>query len=283
MSFLRDFPGTDSYQGDLGWIICKIKEFQSLADTISELQRAIDSLPSSIQNEVNRQLEPIIKNIDDTLNNFANRIENAENSVSDMKKQIVQIISWVSEIYGFIENYTDLIGDKVFNELKAYIDAWSKELPPVRCPVDGNMEPINTALEHLYNFYNVGISASIYDSYEITAKEYDSYKITAKMYDSYGFIFFNRKYTCMMLNPFTGVRDLISNVVTRLVDFHRNGISAEKYDLLSLTAESYDNENINAYVYDFNNPYAGNAGDYVQVGDLMNIQANKKLFSAVKE
>ena len=254
MSFLRDFPGTDSYQGDLGWIICKIKEFQTLADTISELQQAINSLPSSIQNEVNRQLEPIIKNINDTLNNFANRIENAENSVSDMRKEIAQIISWVSEIYGFIEHYTDLIGNKVFNELKAYIDAWSKELPPVTCPVDGKLEPINTALEHIYNFYNQGITAGEYDGLSITAQAYDDLKITAGEYDGFGKTLFNRIYVCMMISPFTGERDYIANVVDRLADFHKEGITASEYDALNLTAEDYDGKNITAYSYDWSNP-----------------------------
>lgn len=283
MSFLRDFPGTDSYQGDLGWIICKIMEFHHLADTIEELQAALNNLPESIRKEVETQLQPIIANINSTLEGFGNRIDTAEDSVAEMKNVLSNLITWVSGLYGFIENYTDLIGQKVFNELKTYIDAWSKDLPPVVCPVDGKLEPISVALKHLFEFYNRGITAGKYDSLQITAQEYDDFNITARDYDAFGNDYFENIYACMMISPFTGEMEYISIVVNKLADFHKNGITAQEYDALNKTAQEYDNAEISAYEYDWNNPYAGNAGDYVQVGDLLNIQANKKLFSTVKE
>lgn len=253
MSFLRDFPGTDLYQGDLGWIICKIKEFQGLADTIKDLQSALDNLPGNIQQEVNRQLEPIINNINNTLNNFGNRVDSVEKDMSELKKTISQLISWVAQVYGFIENYTDLIGQKVFNELRAYIDNWSKELPPVKCPVDGNMEPINVALEHIYNFYNMGITAAEYDGLQITAEEYDKLELSAREYDAWGRYLFERIYSCMMVSPFTGEKEKISVVVDKLADFHKKGITAQEYDDLELSAEAYDALNMTAYEYDWEN------------------------------
>ena len=254
VSFLRDFPGTDNYQGDLGWIICKIKEFQNLADTIEELQAALDALPESIRKEVEAQLQPIIANINTALEGFGNRIESAEDAVAEMKNVLSNLITWVSELYRFIENYTDLIGQKVFTELKAYIDAWSKDLPPVVCPVDGNLEPISIALEHLFEFYNRGISAAKYDSLQITAQEYDDFKITARDYDAFGNEYFENIYACMMISPFTGEMEHISIVVNKLADFHKKGITAQEYDALNKTAQDYDDAEISAYSYDWNKP-----------------------------
>lgn len=254
MSFLRDFPGTDNYQGDLGWIICKIKEFQNLADTIEELQTALDSLPERIRKEVQAQLQPIITNINTTLEGFGNRIDSAEDSVDEMKNVLSNLLTWVSELYGFIENYTDLIGQKVFNELKEYIDEWSKDLPPVVCPVDGKLEPISIALEHLFEFYNRGITAAKYDSLDITAQEYDNFNIKARDYDAFGNDYFENIYARMMISPFTGEMEYISVVVDRLADFHKKGITAQTYDALNKTAQEYDNTEISAYNYDWNNP-----------------------------
>lgn len=254
MSFLRDFPGTDNYQGDLGWIICKIKEFQNLADTIEELQAALDSLPESIRKEVQTQLQPIIANINSTLEGFGNRIDGTEEAVAEMKDVLSNLITWVSELYGFIENYTDLIGQKVLDELKAYIDAWSKDLPPVVCPVDGNTEPISIALEHLFEFYNRGITAAKYDSLQITAQKYYDFKITARDYDAFGNDYFESIYASMIISPFTGEMEDISVVVNKLSDFHKKGITAQKYDALNKTAQEYDDAEISAYNYDWNNP-----------------------------
>lgn len=255
MSFLKgDFPGTDSYQGDLGWIICKIKEFQNLADTIEELQAALNNLPESIRNEVETQLQPIIVNINSTLEGFGNRIDAAEDSVNEMKNVLSNLITWVSELYGFIENYTDLIGQKVFIKLKTYVDAWSKDLPPVVCPVDRNLEPISIALEHLFEFYNRGITAGNYNSLQITAQEYDDFGITAKDYDAFANDYFENIYACMMISPFTGEMEYISIVVDKLADFHKNGITAQEYDALNKTAQEYDDAEISAYNYDWNNP-----------------------------
>lgn len=254
MSFLiRDFPGTDSYQGDLGWIICKIKEFQGLADTIEELQSALDNLPQSIHDEVENQLNPYIIQINNTLSNFENHIVNAENAVSDMRQQIMTLTEWISKILGFIENYTDLVGERVFQHLKQYIDAWSKDLPPVTCPVDGNMEPISVALEHLYLFYNNGITAGDYDGLQITANDYDSLKISAGKYDAYGSWLFEQVFSCTMISPFTGEREKISVVADMLADLHKKGITASEYDALNMSAENYDAVEITAYEYDWNN------------------------------
>lgn len=289
-----EFPHTRTYDGDLGFLIKRYNElynmYSSINAVVEELQDALKNLPQSIQQEVNRQLSVAMQNVYNILNEYDERISNAENSVNNMRDrvnnielQINSLIKQIAQVLGFIEHYTDAIGEKVYNQLKELVEQWSKDLPPVICPVDGNLESISVALQHIFAYYNQGISAADYDNLVLTAQEYDEMRITAGKYDGFAYQIFKERRVCTMVSPFTGQIDYIRNVVNRLVDFHRKGISAEKYDLLSLTAQSYDNENITAYVYDFNNPYAGNVGDYVQVGDLMNIQANNKLFSAVKE
>ena len=262
MSFLEgDFPGIDSYRADLGWIIKKIKEFDSWNEIIQELQETLENLPNIINKEVAKQLQPYIDNINNKLDGFQNvldgygdRITAVENHMMEIEQMYMELLKWVSQLYGFIESYTDLVGERVFAQLKAYIDEWSKDLPPVICPVDGNLEPISVALMHLYNFYNRGITAEKYDSLQITAKEYNDFKITARDYDAFGNDYFENIYACMMISPFTGEMEYISDVVVKLADFHKKGITAEAYDELDKTAQDYDDAEISAYSYDWNNP-----------------------------
>lgn len=280
MSFLRDFPGMDNYQGDLGWIVKKLLEFQELADIISELQAALDALPETIRAEVTKQVDAALAEIYKMLDEYDARIKANETEVSDLRNIVFNVVAQISSLYSFIETYTNLVGEKVFNQLKAYIDQWSKELPPCVCPVDGELEPINTALRHLYDFYNRGISASNYDDLVITADTYERLNISAKEYDAYGTEFFNSIKICSMISPFSGQRAMIYDVINKLADFHKNGISALEYDSDNISAEMYEDKNISAYVYDWKNPYHINTGQYIEVGDIVKQQADLLIVSA---
>lgn len=57
----------------------------------------------------------------------------------------------------------------------------------------------------------------------------------------------------MMTNPFTGIRESVVNVINTLASLHMlDGISAEDYDALDLTATYYDAKELTATDYDFN-------------------------------
>ena len=262
MSFLEgDFPGIDSYRADLGWIIKKIKEFDSWNEIIKELQETLDNLPSIINEEVARQLQPYIDNINNTLDGFQNvldgygdRITAVENHMLEIEQMYMELLKWVSELYGFIESYTDLVGERVFAQLKSYIDEWSKDLPPVICPVDGNLEPISVALMHLYNFYNRGIKVEDFDALQIEVSDFDSRNIVVSQFDAFGYDIFYVDAYASMWNPFTGQRDLIANVVLRLAEFHMLGITVNAFDALDIEVEDFDGKNITAYNFDWNNP-----------------------------
>lgn len=257
MSFLRDFPGMDSYQGDLGWIVKKILEFQELADTISELQAALVALPETIRTEVTKQVDAALVGINNTLEEYDRRITVTENEVSDLKKLVFNVVAQVSSLYSFIENYTNLIGEQVFNNLKVYIDQWSTELPPCICPVDGELEPINTALRHLYDFYNRGIKVEDFDSLNITAQDFDSRMITARDFDAFGIDVFYSELYASMISPFTGKIEPIATVVSRLAEFHQKAIEVTAFDALALDVETFDGMNITAYNFDWNNDLGG--------------------------
>lgn len=260
-----EFPHTRTYDGDLGFLIKRYNElyaaYSNIESTVEELQDALQNLPQTIAQEVSRQLDVAMQDVYNILNEYDERITDAENNVSYMmdrissiERRIDALIGQIALILGFIEHYTDAIGEKVYNQLKALVDEWSKDLPPVICPVDGQLEPISVALRHIYDFYNQGISAADYDNLVLTAQEYDAMRITAGKYDAFAYQIFKERRVCTMVSPFTGQIDYIRNVVNRLADFHKRGISAQVYDSQNHTAEAYDALEITAYEYDWNNP-----------------------------
>lgn len=260
-----EFPHTRTYDGDLGFLIKRYNELYNMYSNINtiveELQDALKNLPQSIQQEVNRQLSVAMQNVYNILNEYDERISNVENSVNNMRDrvnnielQINALIKQIAQVLGFIEHYTDAIGKKVYNQLKELVEQWSKDLPPVICPVDGQLESISVALKHIYDFYNQGISAADYDNLVLTAQEYDKMRITAGKYDGFAYQVFKERRVCTMVSPFTGQIDYIRNIVNRLADFHKKGITAQVYDSQNHTAETYDALEITAYKYDWTNP-----------------------------
>lgn len=55
-----------------------------------------------------------------------------------------------------------------------------------------------------------------------------------------------------MLSPFSGLKTLVSDVVQKLSNLHKNFLSANEYDSKNLTAENYDDLALTAYNYDWN-------------------------------
>lgn len=260
-----EFPHTRTYDGDLGFLIKRYNElykaYSNIESTVEQLQEALQNLPQTIAQEVSRQLSVAMQNIYNILDGYDERIANAENNVkymqekvSNIEQQILSIIKQLGQILGFIEHYTDAMAHKVYNQLAALVEEWSKDLPPVMCPVDGRLEPISVALKHIYDFYNQGITAAEYDNLFLTAEEYDNMRITAAKYDGFAYEIFKERRVCTMISPFTGQIDYIRNVVNRLADFHKHGITAQEYDNLEHTAEEYEALNITAYEYDWENP-----------------------------
>lgn len=260
-----EFPHTRTYDGDLGFLIKRYNElysaYSNIESVVEQLQDALQNLPNTIAQEVSRQLSVAMQNVYNILDGYNARIANAENNVaymqekvSNMENQILSIIQQLGQVLGFIEHYTDAMAQKVYNQLAALVEEWSKDLPPVICPVDSQLEPISVALKHIYDFYNQGITAAEYDNLFLTAEEYDNMRITAAKYDGFAYEIFKERRVCTMISPFTGQIDYIKNVVNRLADFHKRGISAQIYDSQNRTAETYDALNITAYAYDWDNP-----------------------------
>lgn len=260
-----EFPHTRTYDGDLGFLIKMYNqlkgEYDSIKETVDALNSALQNLPSTINAEVARQLAIEMQLVYKILDTYDTRIETAENTVNSLldkvnalNNTVLELTKQLAAVLGFIETYTDMIGEKVYRQLKELVEAWSKDLPPVTCPVDGNLEPISKALQDIYDFYNRGITAEEYDALEITAEVYASMNITAHEYDAFGRDVFYDWLYCSMISPFTGQIALISTVVNMLADFHKNGITAAEYDALGISASDYDNKNISAYDYDWNNP-----------------------------
>lgn len=235
--------------------------YDSINQKLAENKKLVDSEITEMQNEIKSFIDLV--NLEKTELN---------NSISDLYLKI-------SEIQTNEKQRFDEIEKRLLKIIENSLATKSGNYIFVINPITGKVEKLNNVLEQFYNFFIVlgGITARQYDDMKITAIKFDNEKITASQFDVKAyFLFFDRiklspvyrKITAVknnlenkllvvenksyMLSPFSGLKTLVSDVVQKLSNLHKNFLSANEYDDKNLTARNYDDLALSAYNYDWN-------------------------------
>lgn len=154
-------------------------------------------------------------------------------------------------ISGYIE------ADKALeNRIKLELQYYYQQLldmpaPTVQCPVDGRLESMQSALNHMWAYSNPWAwRAEIFDSQQITVNEFDAWHITATEFDMIGFLR-DGNIVGRIRSPFTGLYSGMQQIVDSLAALHQNYITAQEFDALDISAETFDNKQITAYSFDW--------------------------------
>ena len=260
-----EFPFTRAYDGDLGFLIKKYTELQAtyngLVSDIAYVKDFAEHLDERVASAIKDAMDIFTAQVNATLKRYDSRITDTETKVDEFQKILN---SFASELYSMrrlilaleqeLKTYTDVECNIVYERCKLLIDEWSKELPPVINPTDGNTENINVALQHMYDFMIDGITALQLDNLNISAKNFDALLMPAKQFDTKGYKLLTDDGNIYMLSPFTGSVDNIVDVINSLAQLHMTSITASTLDSKALTAENFDAMNITAFIFDWHNP-----------------------------
>lgn len=286
-----DFPHSHMYDSDLRELLCKYntlveglaalkawkakheKDYAGLLKRTSALEKEIVVLANDIQkqdkymheylaeqhqliiDECNKCKREIDSHFAIALNHFTNEFETLSGNV----------LAKLSQMQIQLNDFNLLLVDalaqnkaEIYEHVNDMFNYWVDHLPDyenliVYNPARGAQTTIQEAINDLYADFNVfGLTAIQYEELSLTAEQYDNYQLTAREYDTWGYIALEypdpRYY---MIDPFTGEKNLIKNVVYKLTAFHRDGFTAAEYDALLLTAEEYDARLITAFNYDW--------------------------------
>lgn len=272
------FEDSTTYLDFLAQINAKLN---SVVDTINNIRDDWDVLTDekiqAYSQQVNAQLESLrvytnkqngllkeelVEYVDNSVLYYQSQIDTLFINYEYLNNQIVatnnSIVQMRNYLVGYV-NQQNLIQDYEnnvkFQEVYDTIEDLSKDYPPVYNPTTGHREPIDKVLNDMYEVlrYN-GITALEFDLKQITAGEFDALQITAREFD------LSAKTTIkyvdenlMMYNPFTGIKDLIKNVLTMAINRMGTGqFTAGEFDSRNITAGDFDSYNITAYNFDFN-------------------------------
>lgn len=257
------YEDTLSYYETLEKLIYKVEELKKAIEDggfeESILERANEYTDARV-GELRSTVSDELTDMQTEINNFINQIGTEVNNFeSEINLAISRLNVAVADLYNTIMQYGETIDNKfvlMYNELIEYIDNEidARDTVYVIDPVTKKRVPIQTALWSMYNQYMraYAVTAGEYDGLMLTAETYDNKRLTAYDYDN-NFKEKMSEYFNRVMNPFTGYKDTLTNIVMMLVDLHRNCITAGTYDLLGLSADDYDTMDITAYEFDFDN------------------------------
>lgn len=271
MGVFEMMPYTNLHQQNLDWLMKTVASYQESIDTlnswraeftgrvedvesaVSNLQKAYNALYDAFgafKDEVNQEFDERSNLLNIQFQTLRNDLQ------TDQATFKAQINAQFAELLAELEVYKNYQKEYLDARLQQFLD----NLPDytqilVINPVRGYMTTVQQAIDDLYDtaVRYEALTAQEYDSAGLTAERYDGMGLSAENYDLYG-----RNYIAVtdrltwMYDPFTGIYTPVKTVVQKLAELHRtDAITAQAYDLLTLSAEEYDDKEITAYNYDF--------------------------------
>lgn len=212
---------------------------QELADTKAQ----IDEEMRLLEEEINRSIA-----------SFETRFLSLKADIlNEMEQLKAEVRREINNFYDIMQANNTYMIHWVENRIEEFINSLPEILTvQVYNPYRGEVTDIQTAINDLYEVASIwSLTAQQYDSLDLTASEYDALDLTAREYDTLGYKLLYKDPNYWMISPFTGELTLVKDVVSKLSQFHMDGLTATEYDAKDLDADTYDALDLTAFNYDW--------------------------------
>ena len=231
--------------------LCKLQG--AINDVIAILNTYTPVTEDWVKDYVASQLTSIINDIEGFKNSTDAKIDNLENDYAkfaqEINTKILSIIDTVNKNNEIFYNYLITI---VNQKLEEVVNRLGDETI-ISNPVYNKMDSLKNTLNDMYaGVRQTGITAYEYAKLGLTATKYKAYNVTAFNYaTSARFIW--HKFIYGVYSAITGVFTSVQQAMNELTQQLRtNGLTANEYKALDLTASGYTAKNWTAYNYAWN-------------------------------
>lgn len=285
-----EFPHTRTYDSDLGWLITEYKRLAAEVDNLmawmqthkTEYNEAMRRL-AAVENEIDtfearinaefdqlkadieadfeaqkqaleQELQLLEEEVDRAIASFETRFLALKADIlNEMEQLKAEVRREINNFYNVMQANNTYMINWVENRIEEFINSLPEILTvQVYNPYRGEVTDIQTAINDLYEVASIwGLTAQQYDSLDLTASEYDALNLTAREYDTLGYKLLYKDPNYWMISPFTGELTLVKDVVSKLAQFHMDGLTATEYDAKDLDADTYDALDLTAFNYDW--------------------------------
>lgn len=222
----------DKINATIDTINSRIDEQDVVIKSVDEYAKALSKRVDNNENAIS-QLTLIIKefndNVDIKLNALEKKLTDLFNSfTADFTDELKLLQAKVNQMKVNLQSQIDVLRERL-NELDTdVINPWHEELG--RVSQAKNIKLVYSDLADLVP------TAEEYDRLGLTANEYSSFNLTALEYARKGKELLHYFW---VYSPVYGWKQEISNVLTSIVNFVQNTLSATEYSSIDLTADDY--------------------------------------------
>lgn len=287
----EEFPSADFYKSDLRKIL---KYVRSISDYLNEL----DSIIKELQEGLKR-----LDQIEIDISYLKQRVIELQAEVDDIKSEIADIQSDVTDLFVITSDLTNrvVILETKVEGIYEYIDAeiarvlaihyedfylLTYKLNQAKAQLQEEIDELRERLDQIdTNVYNPWIgervtqqenvdftynhladeclTAAEYCTLGYTAEQYAALDITSRDYQEFGK---TKTRFNWVFSPVYGFRQEVNNVLTSIVNFVCNTLSADEYATLDITAEEYANMELSSEQYFRYNP--NQSTGYIEVNPM---------------
>lgn len=272
----NEFPWTKYYDSDLREVLKYMKEFESTLDSyesvIAELQEALseidgyDARITALENATSdlasirsrltdlentldadvvylqEQIDAIsytLGSLEDTISGLKDYIDNKYNTyIVDVNNKVYQIYVDMWTLFNGLKDRLIALAEIVNNIDTSVYNPWSRALSKesIQKNIDYAYTDLADNVPTAEEYSELGISADDYGDYELSAYEYS---VRGRKWLHLDFVY----------SPVYGFKQNISNVLTSIVNFIQDTLTATEYSALDLDADAYTALDMSAQEY----------------------------------
>ena len=182
-----EFPNTRNYDGDLGWVVKKLKE---TADLTAYLNEEFSKIVILTQQQIQGMIEAAIaaNNIKIAQDLAALKVQITNEYKTYCDNQINSLKIYVDNQDLYFDTLAQGYADTALADAKTYTDDQVLNYTLMINPITGEYEDVRDVVTDIVTYFHSEdtLTASEYDVLEMTADDYDLKELTAIDYDFNG-------------------------------------------------------------------------------------------------
>lgn len=182
-----EFPNTRNYDGDLGWVVKKLKE---TADLTAYLNEEFSKIVILTQQQIQGMIDASIaaNNIYLTQQLEALKVQITNEYKTYCDNQINSLKIYVDNQDLYFDDLAKGYADTALADAKTYTDDQVLNYTLMINPITGEFEDVRDVVTDIVTYFhsNDTLTASEYDALNMTADDYDLKELTAIDYDFNG-------------------------------------------------------------------------------------------------
>lgn len=186
----------------------------------------------NLKNETERQMNELKLHLKQTL-------DDVNNKLAEYSESLVRLYDFVVSDQNRQDIYFKNILEEFYHKIWSLIDQYTNI---IYNPTNGQLTTVEQAINDIWNILRYQALTCIeFEWLGYSCDKWDSIGYSALDFDLYSGVKYGKRICdCWMINPYTGEKSLVTDVIYTLIGMRAEGLTTEQYDAKNLTASRFD-------------------------------------------